>query len=76
MWSPPSLARPWGGGSYPGVDTSDRTAPAEDTGQEVEIHLSGSINGGGGIIDGVGVYQSAEERGRTVHCYAIAIRPV
>ena len=55
---------------------SDRTAPAEDTGQEVEIHLGGVGKGGGGILDGEGVYQVTAEHGCTVHCYAITVRPV
>ena len=52
------------------------TAPTKDTGLGVEIHLGGSGKGGGGIIDDGGVYQAAEEHGRTVHCYAITFRPV
>ena len=42
--------------SDPGGETDDSTAPAEDTGKEVEIHLGGGIKGGGGILDNGGVY--------------------
>ena len=36
---------PGGGGSYPGGETADGTAPAEYTVQEVEIHLGGGSKG-------------------------------
>ena len=37
----PRMGKVLGGVSDPGGDTDDRTAPAEDTGREVEIHLGG-----------------------------------
>ena len=58
-----------GGVSYPGGESADGNAPAEDVGREVEIHF-------GGILDNGGVYQAAAEHGRTVHRYAINFRPV
>ena len=68
----PCMGKALGGGSDPGGET----APAEDTGREVEIHLSGDGKGGGGILDDGGVYQGAAEHGRTVHPYTITVRPV
>ena len=56
-----------GGVSYTCGETSDGTDDREDTGWEVEIHLRGGSKGGGGILDNGGVYQAAEEHGRTVH---------
>ena len=42
----------------------------------MEIHIGGGGKGGGRIIDDEEVYQAASENGRTVHCYAITVRPV
>ena len=71
----PACASTWGGFD-PGGDTSEESAPAEDNGREVEIHLGGGGNGGGGILDDGGVYQAAPEHGRTVNSYTITVRPV
>ena len=65
-----------GGVSGPGGDTVDGTAPAEDTGREVEIHFGGNGKGGYGVLDNGGINQEAQEHGRTVYCYAITVRPV
>ena len=65
-WSPPAWQFPWGV-SGPGGDTSVRTAPAEDTGQEVDIYLGGDGTGGGGFLDDGGIYQAAPEYGRTLY---------
>ena len=48
----------------------------EDTRQEVEIHLGGGGKGGGSIFDNRGLYQEAEEHGRTVYRYMITVRPL
>ena len=55
----PSHVQCHGGGSGPGGETSDRTALAEDTGREVDIHLSGDGTGGGGVLDDGGIHQAA-----------------
>ena len=65
-----------GGGSGSGGKTTYRTAPAEDTKREVEIHLSGDGTVGSGGRGGGGIHQAFPEHGRTVHCYAITVRPV
>ena len=65
-----------GGVSDLGVETADRTSPEEEIRQEVDIHLGGGGKGGGRIIDYGGVYQAAAKNSRTVHCYAITVRPV
>ena len=54
----------------------DGTAPAEDNGQEMYIHLSGDGKGGGGVLDNGGIHQAAPEHGRTVDRCAITVRPV
>ena len=43
------------------------TAPAEDTGQEVDIHLCGNTKGGSGVIDDRRINLVAPEHGCTVH---------
>ena len=48
-WSPPVWASPLGV-SDPGGNMADGTAPAEDTGREVEIHLGSDGKGGGGFL--------------------------
>ena len=65
-----------GGGSGSGGKTTYRTAPAEDTKREVEIHLSGDGTVGSGGLGGGGIHQAFPEHSRTVHCYAITVRPV
>ena len=70
------MGKALGGVSDPGGETADGTSPVEDTVQEVEIHLGGGGKGGGVILEDGGVYQAAAEHGRTVHCYAITVRPV
>ena len=50
--------------------------PCEDNGRDVEIHLDGGSNGGGGVLDNGGICQAALEHGRTVYCYAITVRPM
>ena len=65
-----------GGVSDPGGYMADRMAPAEETGQEVEIHLGGGGKGGGKIFENEGVYQLAAEHGCIVLFYAITYRPV
>ena len=54
----------------------DWTAPVEDTGQEVDIHLSGDCKGGGGVLDDGGIHPAAPEYGQTVHLYEITVRPM
>ena len=54
----------------------DGTAPAEDNGQEMYIHLSGDGKGGGGVLDNGGIHPAAPEHGCTVHRYKITVRPV
>ena len=49
---------------------------AEDTGQEVNIHLGGNGMGGGGVIDNGAIHQGAPEHSRTVHRYDITVRHV
>ena len=48
-----------GGVSDPGGGTTDGTAPAEDTGREVEIHLGGDGRGGRGVLDYALIHQAA-----------------
>ena len=64
------------GVSEPGGDIADGTAPAEDTGQEVEIHLRGGGKGEGVILDDGVLYQVVAEYSSTVHLYDIPVRPV
>ena len=64
------------GGFHTGCDTDYGRAPGEDIGWEVEIHLGGGVNGGGGILDDGGLYQVAAEHCCTVHRYGITVRPV
>ena len=54
----------------------DLIAPAEDNGEDVEIHLGGGSKGGGGFIDNRVIFQAAPEHGITVYRYAITVRPV
>ena len=72
----PRMGKALGGGSGPGDETVDGTAPVEDTGQGVDIHLGGDGKGGGGVLDDGGIYLAAPEHGRTVHHYVITVRPV
>ena len=72
----PCMGKALGGGSDPGGEMADGTAPAEDTGREVEMHLGSNGKGGGGVIDNGGIHQAAPEYGRIVHRYAITVRPV
>ena len=72
----PRMGKALGGVSVQGGKTDDRTAPAEDTRQEVEIHLGGDGTGGGGGLGGGGIHQALPEHGHTVNCYAITVRPV
>ena len=72
----PCMDKALGGVSGPGGKTDDRTAPAEDTRQEVEIHLGGDGTGGGGGLGGGGIHQALPEHGHTVNFYAITVRPV
>ena len=65
-----------GGVSDLGGETADSMDIAEDTGHGVEISLGGGSKGDGGILDDGGIYQAAAEHGRTVHRYAITVRPV
>ena len=48
----PRMGKALGRVSGPGGKTADRMAPAEDSEQEVEIHLSSDGTGGGGGIGG------------------------
>ena len=70
------MGKALGGDPGPGVKTVDGTALAEDTIWEVEIHLDGDCNGVGRERDSGGRHPAALEHGRTVHCYAITVRPV
>ena len=65
-----------GGVSDPGGETDYGKAPAEYNRREVEIHLGGGVKGGGGVLDCGGIHQADPEHGRTVHRYAITVRPV
>ena len=62
--------------SHPGGETDDGTAPAEDNGRDVEIHLYGCGKGGGKFLDDGVIRQAAPEHGRTVYRYTITVRPV
>ena len=73
---PPPHGQGPGGVSDPVGETADRTAPEEDSVQEVEIHLVSGGKGGGGVLDNGGIRQAAPEHNRTVHRYAITVRPV
>ena len=42
-----------------GGETIDRTAPAEDTGREVDTHLKGDGTGGVRVLDDGGIHQAA-----------------
>ena len=44
-----------GGGSEPGDYTYDGTAPAEENGRDMEIHLDGGGQGGGRVLNDVGI---------------------
>ena len=70
------MGKALGGGSGPGSETVDRTAPAEGTGQEVDTHLGGEGKGGGGVLEDVVIHPEVPEHGHTVHHYAITVRPV
>ena len=72
----PRMGKALGGGSDPGDEMADGTSPTKDNGHEVDIHLGGGGKGGGRVLDDVGICQAAPEHGRTVHCYAITVRPV
>ena len=65
-----------GGFSGPGSETSDGTATAENTGQDVNIHFVSNGKGGGRVLDNGEIHQAAQEHSHTVHCYAITVRPV
>ena len=69
----PLIGKSLGGVSDPGGKTAYSTAPSEDTGREVEIHLVGNSKGGGGVLDNGGIHKAAPEHGRTVHRYAITV---
>ena len=72
----PRMGTALGGVSDTGGKTDDGTAPAEDNGWDIEIHLSSGGKGGSGFLDDGGIRQAAPEHGRTVYCYAITVRPV
>ena len=54
----------------------DGTAPVEDNGRGVKIHLGVNGKGGGKVLDNGIIHKAAPEHGRTVHRYAITVRPV
>ena len=56
-----------GGGSGPGGETVDGTAPAEDTGRKMDIHLGGDGKRGGGVLDSGGIHLAAPENSCTLH---------
>ena len=62
--------------SYPGDKTIDETAPAENTGQEVDIHVGDDGKGGCRVFYDGGIHTAAPEHGHTVHHYTITVRPV
>ena len=70
------MGKSLGGVSVLGGDMDDGAAPAEDTGQEVDVHLGGYRKGEGGVPDDGGLYRAAPEHGNTVHFYAMTVRPV
>ena len=55
---------------------SDGADPAEKTGREVDVHLGVDGKGGGGVTDDGGLHPEVPEHGRTLHRYAITVRPV
>ena len=42
----------------------------------MDIHLGGNGTGGRGVLDDGGIHQAATEHDRTLHHYAITVRPV
>ena len=72
----PRMGLALGGELYPGGETADRTAPTENNGQDVEIHLGSGGKGGGGFLNDGGIRQAAPEHGCTVYHYRITVRPV
>ena len=64
------------GVSGPSGETTDGTAPAEDTIQEVDIHIGGYGTRGGRVLDYGKIQQAAPEHGHTVHHYEITVRPL
>ena len=72
----PRMGKALGGGSGPDGDTSDGTAPLEDTGREVDIHFSSNGTVGGRFLDYGRIHHTVPEHYRTLYRYAITVRPV
>ena len=69
----PLMDKPWGG-LFPGGNTADGMAPAEETGQELDIYIGSDGKGEGRVLGDGGIHQEAPEHGCIVHCYAITVR--
>ena len=76
LGGPPPHGQGPGGVSGPGGKTADRTAPAEGTGREVDIHLGSDSTGEGKVLEGGGIHKAAPEHNRIAYCYTITVRPV
>ena len=75
-WSPPPHGQGPGGFLGPGGKTTYGTAPVEDTGQEVDIHLGNDGTGRGRVLENGGIHQADPEHSRIVHCFASTVRLV
>ena len=60
----------------PGGNTTDRAATAAEALREVDVHLSGDGNGGGGVPHNGVIHSATQEQGHTEHCYAVTVRPM
>ena len=67
-----------GPGGFSGTcdETADGAAPAVETLWEVDVHLDGYGNGGGGVPADGGIHSAMPEHSCTVNHYAITVRPV
>ena len=72
----PHMGKALGGVSNHCGDTVYGTAPTEDDGHELDIHLGGNGKGGGMVLDDEEKHLAAVEHIRTVHLYTITGRNV